>query len=111
MLTGEFRSLSIQELQDKVKELQNSYTLLCYQHSSSALASPSEIRHKRREIARAKTVLREKINAQLVEKVKDKTLTQYNARQFLKENHKNLATNLKKLKVIIKTYSGRSPIA
>ena len=105
MLTGELRELSLQDLQEKVKELQNNYTLLCYQHSSSALANPSEIKHKRREIARAKTVLREKINEQLIEKVKDNTLTQYNAREFLKENHKNLPTNLKKIKIIIKTHS------
>lgn len=60
MKTNEIKSLSIDELNAKVKELNNELFNLRFSHATRNLANPLAIRNIRREIARVKTVIREK---------------------------------------------------
>lgn len=60
MKTSEIKSLSIDELKVKVKTLNEELFNLRFSHATRNLANPLAIRNVRREIARVKTVLREK---------------------------------------------------
>ncbi len=60
MKTNEIKSLSIDELNAKVKELNNELFNLRFSHATRNLANPLAIRNVRREIARVKTAIREK---------------------------------------------------
>jgi large subunit ribosomal protein L29 len=60
MKTSEIKCLSIDELNAKVKELNNELFNLRFSHATRNLANPLAIRNVRREIAKVKTVLREK---------------------------------------------------
>ena len=60
MKTSEIKSLSIEELKVKVKTLNEELFNLRFSHATRNLANPLAIRNVRREIARVKTVLREK---------------------------------------------------
>lgn len=60
MKTNEIKSLSIEELNAKVKELNTELFNLRFSHATRNLSNPLAIRNVRREIARVKTVLREK---------------------------------------------------
>ena len=60
MKTSEIKSLSIDELKIKVKTLNEELFNLRFSHATRNLANPLAIRNVRREIARVKTVLREK---------------------------------------------------
>lgn len=60
MKTNEIKALSIEELNAKVKELNTELFNLRFSHATRNLANPLAIRNVRREIAKVKTVLREK---------------------------------------------------
>ena len=60
MKTSEIKSLSIDELKLKVKALNEELFNIRFSHATRNLANPLAIRNVRREIARVKTVLREK---------------------------------------------------
>ena len=60
MKTSEIKSLSIDELKSKVKALNEELFNLRFSHATRNLANPLAIRNVRREIAKVKTVLREK---------------------------------------------------
>ena len=60
MKTSEIRSLSIDELNAKVKALNEELFNLRFSHATRNLANPLAIRNVRRDIAKVKTVLREK---------------------------------------------------
>ncbi|MHB8907833.1 MAG: 50S ribosomal protein L29 [Syntrophales bacterium] len=60
MKIKEIRDLSIDELQQKNRELAEEFFRLRLRHSSGQLESPAILGHVRRDIARIKTVLVEK---------------------------------------------------
>ena len=60
MKTNEIKCLSIEELNAKVKELNGELFNLRFSHATRNLANPLAIRNVRREIAKVKTILREK---------------------------------------------------
>ena len=60
MKTSEIKGLSIDELKEKVKELNEELFNLRFSHATRNLANPLAIRNVRRDIAKVKTVLREK---------------------------------------------------
>lgn len=60
MKTSEIKGLSIEELNAKVKELNEELFNLRFSHATRNLANPLAIRNVRRDIAKVKTVLREK---------------------------------------------------
>ena len=60
MKTNEIKSLSIDELNAKAKELSQELFNLRFSHATRNLANPLAIRNVRREIAKVKTVIKEK---------------------------------------------------
>ena len=60
MKTSEIKCLNIDELNAKVKELNGELFNLRFSHATRNLANPLAIRNVRREIAKVKTILKEK---------------------------------------------------
>ncbi len=60
MKAEELRSLSVEELRSKEEELRKELFNLRFQKSINQLDNPMRIRQVRRDIARIKTILREK---------------------------------------------------
>ncbi len=56
-------SLSVKELDAKLREAEEGAFRLRFRHATSPLKNPMEIRHVRRQIARYKTALRQKAGA------------------------------------------------
>ena len=62
MKATEIRSLSVEELEKKLGDLKKDLFMLRMQHATNHLDNPVKISAVRRDIARVKTVLREKQN-------------------------------------------------
>ena len=60
MKASEIRSMSAEELQNKLVELKKDLFMLRMQHATNHLDNPVKISTVRRDIARVKTVIREK---------------------------------------------------
>ena len=60
MKANEIRNLSLDELDKKLAELKKDLFMLRMQHATNHLDNPIKISNVRRDIARVKTVLREK---------------------------------------------------
>lgn len=60
MKTGELRELSVQELVERQKELARELFNLRFQMATGQLSNHTAMKKTRRDIARVKTVLREK---------------------------------------------------
>ena len=60
MKASEIRSMSVEELDKKLVELKKDLFMLRMQHATNHLDNPTRISATRRDIARVKTVLREK---------------------------------------------------
>jgi large subunit ribosomal protein L29 len=60
MKVGEIRDQTVEELQDKEKELADQLFALRLQKVTGQLEKPARIREVRRDLARVMTVLREK---------------------------------------------------
>jgi large subunit ribosomal protein L29 len=59
MKASELRQMKVEEVRGKIEDLEEELFNLRFQHVSGQLTSPIRLRHVRREIARAQTVLRE----------------------------------------------------
>ena len=64
MKVSEIRELSIDVLRDREKELDDQVFRLRIQKSMGQLEAPAKVRDVRRDLARIKTILREKEQAQ-----------------------------------------------
>ncbi len=64
MNATEFRAKSLLELKDELKSLLRESFNLRMQHGSGQLAQPHQIKINRRNIARVKTVLKEKAGSE-----------------------------------------------
>ena len=62
MKANEIRSMSVSELEAKLVDLKKDLFMLRMQHATNHLDNPNKITAVRRDIARVKTVLREKQN-------------------------------------------------
>ena len=60
MKANEIRSMSESELEQKLAELKKDLFMLRMQHATNPLDNPTRISATRRDIARVKTVIREK---------------------------------------------------
>jgi large subunit ribosomal protein L29 len=60
MKAGEIRELTVDELHNKEKELDEQMFRLRIQKSMGQLEAPAKVREVRRDLARVKTILREK---------------------------------------------------
>ena len=58
----EIRGLSVEKLEEKLQDLKKDLFMLRMQHATNHLDNPVKISAVRRDIARVKTVLREKQN-------------------------------------------------
>ena len=58
---GELRDLSVDELRSKQKDLDDQLFRLRIQKSMGQLDAPLKVRHVRRDLARVKTLLRQKV--------------------------------------------------
>ncbi len=63
MKAEEIRSLSVADLEKKLEELKKDLFMLRMQHATNHLDTPQKIPAVRRDIARVKTVIREKKEA------------------------------------------------
>jgi len=64
MKVAEIRELSVDVLRDREKELDDQLFRLRIQKSMGQLEAPAKVRELRRDLARLKTILREKEQAQ-----------------------------------------------
>ncbi len=64
MKVAEFRSKSDDELQDQLRDLKKEAFNLRFQKASGQLENTARQRHVRRDIARVRTVLGERLSAQ-----------------------------------------------
>ena len=62
MKVSEIRSKSVEELEKQLVDLKKDLFMLRMQHATNHLDNPTKISAVRRDIARVKTVLREKEN-------------------------------------------------
>ena len=62
MKANEIRNLSVAELENKLADLKKDLFMLRMQHATNHLDNPTKISAVRRDIARVKTILREKDN-------------------------------------------------
>ena len=60
MKATEIRNLSVEELTKKLEDLKKDLFMLRMQHATNHLDNPIKISNVRRDIARVKTVIREK---------------------------------------------------
>ena len=58
----EVRGLSVEKLQDKLQELKKDLFMLRMQHATNQLDNPMQISAVKKDIARVKTIIREKTN-------------------------------------------------
>ena len=63
MKAEEIRNLTVEQLNEKLAELKKDLFMLRMQHATNHLDNPSKISATRRDIARVKTVIREKKEA------------------------------------------------
>jgi large subunit ribosomal protein L29 len=63
MKVGEFRDLHVDELRERVKEMDDQLFRLRIQKSMGQLEAAHKLKTLRRDLARVKTVLREKVPA------------------------------------------------
>ena len=58
----EVRGLSVEKLQEKLQELKKDLFMLRMQHATNQLDNPMQIAAVKKDIARVKTIIREKTN-------------------------------------------------
>lgn len=63
MKASELRELSLEELRERERELAEALFNLRFQHGSNQLENPMRLGQTRRDIARIKTIIREKERA------------------------------------------------
>ena len=62
MKTTELRNMSVEELTKKLDELKKDLFMLRMQHATNQLDNPMQIAATKKDIARVKTIIREKTN-------------------------------------------------
>ena len=63
MKAKEIRNLSVEDLNKKLEELKKDLFMLRMQHATNQLDNPLQIASTKKDIARVKTIIREKTNA------------------------------------------------
>ena len=58
----EVRSLSVEKLEEKLQELKKDLFMLRMQHATNQLDNPMQLAAVKKDIARVKTIIREKTN-------------------------------------------------
>ena len=60
MKASEVREMTVVELEAKIAELKSELFNLRFQHATNQLDNPMKIKHVKKDIARVKTILRQK---------------------------------------------------
>jgi large subunit ribosomal protein L29 len=60
MKAGDIRELSMDELKEREKNLQEELFNLKFQHGTNQLENTMRLRHVKKDVARVKTIIREK---------------------------------------------------
>ena len=60
MKTKEFREMTTEELQQKLKDLRSEHFNLRFSHATGQLSNPMMLNNVKKDIARVKTIIREK---------------------------------------------------
>ncbi len=63
MKAKEVRELSAEEITQRIKDEEHDLDVLTFQHAIAQLEDPMVLRRKRREVARLKTILKQKQTA------------------------------------------------
>ena len=63
MKSKALRDLSVEELKTKIKDLEKELFNLRFQHGTNQLENPMRMKATKRDIARSRTLIREKENA------------------------------------------------
>ena len=63
MKAKELKNLSVEELTKKLEELKKDLFMLRMQHATNQLDNPMQLANVKKDIARVKTIIREKTNA------------------------------------------------
>ena len=63
MKAKELKNLSVEELTKKLEELKKDLFMLRMQHATNQLDNPMQLNATKKDIARVKTIIREKTNA------------------------------------------------
>ncbi len=63
MKAKEVRALSTEEIQQRIRDEERDLDALSFQHAIATLEDPLVLRRKRREVARLKTILKQKESA------------------------------------------------
>ena len=63
MKAKEIKNLSVEELNSKLEELKKDLFMLRMQHATNQLDNPMRLAATKKDIARVKTIIREKTNA------------------------------------------------
>ena len=63
MKAKELKNLSVEELTKKLNDLKKDLFMLRMQHATNQLANPMQIAAPKKDLARVKTIIREKTNA------------------------------------------------
>jgi len=63
MKAKELKNLSVEELNKKLDELKKDLFMLRMQHATNQLDNPTQLNATKKDIARVKTIIREKTNA------------------------------------------------
>ena len=63
MKAKELKNLSVEELTKKLEELKKDLFMLRMQHATNQLENPLKLNAVKKDIARVKTIIREKTNA------------------------------------------------
>ena len=58
----EIRGLSVEKLEEKLQDLKKDLFMLRMQHATNQLDNPMQIANVKKDIARVKTIIREKTN-------------------------------------------------
>ena len=67
MKASEIRSLSVEELEKKLADLKKDLFNLRLQNATNQLENPSKINDVKKDIARVKTIIREKLTASVAD--------------------------------------------
>ena len=96
MKNSEIKSLSNEELQEKIVATQQSYHSLKFTHAVAPIENPMEIRKMRKLIASMKTELHNRTLALVAQKIDAGEVTRENARDFLSAQNLPTPFNLAK---------------
>lgn len=104
MNNSEIKALSVEELKEKLAASNKSLQSLKFAHAVTPIENPNRIRAEKKFRARLMTELHDRTRQIVIEKVKAKELTNFNAREFLRTQKLPTPMNLPKIKALVNEY-------